>query len=176
MDNVYSASRANLVETTGVFETYEAKMLQLNGRIGRLRFITYCLSCILLINFCMLMLGLLLFSSNTKLGAFIIFLAIPMNIACLIIFGIRRLNDVNHSGWLSLILFLPLLNILLILYLLIASGSVNSNDYGPVPDPTNPIVSIGSITLPIIFLLIVATIGFQVNKNNQIKSKVTQSP
>lgn len=47
-----------------------------------------------------------------------------------IIFMIRRLHDRNHSGWLSLLLFVPVLNIIFALYLIFAKGDAVSNDFG----------------------------------------------
>lgn len=46
------------------------------------------------------------------------------------IFTIRRLHDRNHSGWLSLLLLVPLANIGIALYLLFAPGNAQSNAYG----------------------------------------------
>lgn len=46
------------------------------------------------------------------------------------VFTIRRLHDRNHSGWLSLLLLVPLANIGIALYLLFAPGDAQSNAYG----------------------------------------------
>ena len=46
------------------------------------------------------------------------------------VFAIRRLHDRNHSGWLSLLLFVPIANILMALYLVFAPGDAQSNNYG----------------------------------------------
>ena len=43
------------------------------------------------------------------------------------VFAIRRLHDRNHSGWLSLLLFVPIANILIALYLVFAPGDAQSN-------------------------------------------------
>ena len=43
---------------------------------------------------------------------------------------IRRLHDVNKSGWLLLLLFIPLINFLMALYILLASGTSGLNQYG----------------------------------------------
>lgn len=37
---------------------------------------------------------------------------------------IRRLHDLGHSGWLSLLLLIPLVNLILIIYLLFANRKV----------------------------------------------------
>jgi len=44
-----------------------------------------------------------------------------------IVAGIRRLHDLNYSGWYLLFGFIPFANIALILYLLLAPGKVEGN-------------------------------------------------
>ena len=66
-------------------------------------------------------------SSIISLIAFII--SIPIAIGMFSI-TIRRLHDIGQTGWLSLLLFIPLVNLALIIYLLIAESSVTPNKYG----------------------------------------------
>ncbi|WP_130803964.1 DUF805 domain-containing protein [Acinetobacter ihumii] len=47
-----------------------------------------------------------------------------------IVFMIRRLHDANRSGWLCLLLLVPIVQIFFMLYLLFAPGSKGYNDYG----------------------------------------------
>ncbi|OTG69477.1 hypothetical protein B9T25_02605 [Acinetobacter sp. ANC 4470] len=49
----------------------------------------------------------------------------------LMVITVRRLHDMNRSGWFVLLFMLPLLNILLGLYLLFGSGTAGINSYGP---------------------------------------------
>lgn len=46
------------------------------------------------------------------------------------IFTIRRLHDRDHSGWLSLVIFIPIINFFFILYLIFAPGTQGSNNFG----------------------------------------------
>jgi uncharacterized membrane protein YhaH (DUF805 family) len=46
--------------------------------------------------------------------------------------GIRRLHDVDHSGWWVLIAF-TIIGILLLLYWAVIRGTVGANHYGPDP-------------------------------------------
>ena len=68
-------------------------------------------------------------SSMTGLGFSVIFL---LYLYFLWVITIRRLHDMNRSGWFSLFFLLPILNVLLSLYLLFGSGSTGSTRYGPV--------------------------------------------
>jgi len=44
--------------------------------------------------------------------------------------SIRRLHDINKSGWFSLFLLIPVLRFLFILYLLLTSGEKETNKWG----------------------------------------------
>ncbi len=46
--------------------------------------------------------------------------------------AVRRLHDFNKSGWFLLISIIPLVNLLL-LYYLVQPGDVGDNQYGPPP-------------------------------------------
>jgi len=46
---------------------------------------------------------------------------------------IRRLHDVDKSGWFILVSLIPLVGGLYLLYLLITEGTVGQNQYGPDP-------------------------------------------
>ena len=50
--------------------------------------------------------------------------------------GVRRLHDVNKSGWFILISLIPLIGGIWLLIVLIRKGTSGENRYGP--DPTNP--------------------------------------
>ncbi len=47
-----------------------------------------------------------------------------------VVLVIRRLHDLNQSGWMSLLFFVPLINVFLTFYLLLVPGSAGRNAYG----------------------------------------------
>lgn len=49
--------------------------------------------------------------------------------------GVKRLHDMNKSGWTYLFLFIPLFNIVWAFMMLLMDGTVGENQYGP--DPKN---------------------------------------
>ena len=69
-----------------------------------------------------------------------------------VIFLIRRLHDRNHNGWLSLLIFVPVVNLVFTLYLLLAPGHNESNEYGP------PRTTRGWETLLVVLYLVLAVI------------------
>ena len=46
---------------------------------------------------------------------------------------IRRFHDLDKSGWFVLLLFVPLLNVAVILYLIVCKGTDGENQFGPDP-------------------------------------------
>lgn len=47
--------------------------------------------------------------------------------------SIRRLHDLDKSGWWLLLVFLPLIGALVLLYWFVHRGSVGDNQFGPDP-------------------------------------------
>ena len=46
---------------------------------------------------------------------------------------VRRLHDLGHTGWLVLLKFIPIINLLFYLYIGFKSGEAGSNTFGPDP-------------------------------------------
>lgn len=57
--------------------------------------------------------------------------------------AIRRLHDLGMSGWLYLLMFIPLVNLIFGLYILFAKGDAGDSVYGS--DPRVIILSDGSV-------------------------------
>ena len=61
--------------------------------------------------------------------------------------SVRRLHDINCSGWLFLIVFIPIVGVLLLLWDLVKRGTIGPNNYGNDPDgtarPTSTVPPIG---------------------------------
>lgn len=61
-----------------------------------------------------------------SLISFILFIAIAIQ-------AIKRLHDINKSGWYYLLFFVPIANLVLGLYLLFVDGTIGINNYAPSP-------------------------------------------
>ena len=48
--------------------------------------------------------------------------------------GSRRLHDIGKSGWLQLVLLIPLIGLLLLIYWMVQPGEAGANQYGPPPE------------------------------------------
>ncbi|MPW45511.1 DUF805 domain-containing protein [Acinetobacter guerrae] len=68
-----------------------------------------------------------LFSGAMGIGVLILWVVVAY---FHIVFLIRRLHDLNRSGWLCLLLLIPIVQFLFMLYVIFASGTKGLNDYG----------------------------------------------
>ncbi|RSZ57283.1 DUF805 domain-containing protein [Massilia atriviolacea] len=142
MSNLYAAPSADMTSPFANSQTYLPKMFQLNGRIGRVRYLVY--ASVISIAM-MVVLGVAL-AVLAKVVGFMVLIAIAL-IVWLPIFVIlffvlrRRLHDMGKSGWFALLQFIPLVNLGFFLWVLFGRGNEGSNQYGPAPAPnTRPLV------------------------------------
>lgn len=162
MDNHYQAPASAPADPA--FSTYQPRFLSLSGRIGRLRYLAYCMG-LMLITYPVIF---IIFSLS---GLFtgqapgpMVFISLAVVYLALLVFtfgyAVRRLNDLDQSGWLSLLLLIPLVNLIMALVLLFARGTASSNRYGPAPVPnTKGVVVLALIPLLFAVLGIVAAIS-----------------
>jgi uncharacterized membrane protein YhaH (DUF805 family) len=47
--------------------------------------------------------------------------------------GIRRLHDINQSGWPMLLCIIPVVNVIAVFLLCVIEGNQDDNQYGPIP-------------------------------------------
>ncbi len=126
--------------------------LSAKGRFNRLSYLGWygllSLTCMAVLIFLMLMLFTGIVSIHNvnldtpMLSAFpdlMIFAMIALWFAMVyfqIVFLIRRLHDLNKTGWLSLLLLVPLIQLLFTFYVLLAPGTPYRNDYGDIRPST----------------------------------------
>ncbi len=138
-DNPYSTPGAMLDDSTE--PTYEPKVFSFSGRIGRLRYLAYGLGVNMLLMFAfgliVVLLGALGMGASRDAAAFasvggVAAIAL-FSIVITIVYGKRRLNDLGRSGWWSLLLLVPYLQLLPVIYLVFFPGSGGANRFGPAP-------------------------------------------
>ncbi|MCP5158665.1 MAG: DUF805 domain-containing protein [Gammaproteobacteria bacterium] len=142
----------------------EIKLFSTQGRLGRVRYIGYLVGLIVLI---FLSAGLIAsVNSFSRLqegggdgdlvhilgsGALIALWIVTIVVSILLI--IQRLHDFNASSWWSLLVLVPLANLVLYLILLIMPGTQGANRFGNPPPPN----TLGVILLALILPLITVT-------------------
>ena len=139
-----------------------------NGRFGRLSFSASMLLilCTALILFYLpIVVPVLSFWLTDLIHFMFIFSIIPF-----FIFSIKRLHDLNLSGWLSLIYCIPVVGFIFFLLLMILKGHSENNQYGLVRKTTNkekisgwifivlfPFIILTLIMTPFLFLNLATT-------------------
>ena len=112
-------------------------MFSFNGRMRRIHYFLYGLAGGLIFSVAYLIIA---FAFGAMFGSFAVSLVllIPCYIAYLwvtLAIGVKRLHDIDKSGWYLLILLIPIVNFFWALYMLFADGTVGPNRFGK--DPKN---------------------------------------
>ena len=126
-------------------DRYQPSLLTVNGRIGRLRYFTYC--CVLTMAvLCVATASVAAFSPMVAMT--VILTSYLAFIPATFVLMIRRLNDLDRSGWCSLAAIVPFDNVALGLYATFARGSAGANRFGPAPVPNSRATVIAAVGAP----------------------------
>jgi uncharacterized membrane protein YhaH (DUF805 family) len=162
-DNPYSAPGAEL--GGGQSELYTPSIFSFNGRIGRLRYLAYGMGSYMLMMIAMIPLvgaSALMGGEPTMSGIGMAIMGV-LYIAIFILsimFGKRRLNDLNRNGWFFLLFLVPIVGFLLAIYMMFFPGTDGDNNFGPAPEANSLGVQILGWLMPVMLLVgIVAAIA-----------------
>lgn len=167
MDNLYSAPLADLSNVPSVDATYQPQFFSIHGRLGRLRYLAFTWLSVILLSFVSGLVSAIALPLVARIGfaqpiyigiAAAILIYLPI-IGASFIYTKRRLNDLDFSGWLGLLMLIPFLNILCGLYLLFAPGSSGNNRYGAKPEKNSGLLIVAGILVPVIVVGILAAIA-----------------
>ena len=122
----------------------DIRFFDLTSRIGRLRYLAYAAALTLLLIAGVLLGSVLAVVSTTLCYAVIGVVYIGMLVLS-IGFGVRRLHDQDKTGWLMLLMIIPIANLVLVVFLLFIPGSDGENRFGPPPPPNSGWVIAGAI-------------------------------
>lgn len=141
-ENPYQAPESDVRQSANL-TPYQPKFLSVHGRIGRLRYLAY-ISGLYLIAIPVFAVFFGLFAmigdSDLAMGIFGL-LGVVAYIGLLVavfILAKRRFNDLDKSGWLSLLMFIPLVNLFIALWLIFGRGTTGPNKFGAEPNQ-NPL-------------------------------------
>lgn len=174
--NPYQAPNTNPNSTPSTTHYNQSGVFSLSGRITRLRYLAYpfiiSLLTMAVVFFASFIIGIIAAvsgggeTSSAIAGGLGLLILIPtygFAIFYAFVHAIRRLNDINLSGWLSILILVPVINLILILFLLFKPGTPDANQYGAPPSPNPDWVKIVSIIyailLPFAMLGILAAIA-----------------
>ncbi|WP_167758772.1 DUF805 domain-containing protein [Zemynaea arenosa] len=137
MSNPYVSSPATLT-TAPAFTpgATEPRILQWNGRIGRLRYFAYSSLCGMM-GMTLSLLSMPLLPVSQALALTLIFAGYAAMLASGFVQARRRLQDLDQPGWMAILLLIPFLNMVVWAWLQFASGSADANRFGLPPAPNS---------------------------------------
>ena len=154
--NPYNAPKAQVADV-GNDEYGEIKVFSASGRIGRLRYIGYSIGLPMLV---MMLIGVLGALLGPALGATVVMpvmvVAYIVMLVLVVMLTIQRSHDFNASGWVALVLLVPLVNLIF----WFVPGTDGANRFGLKPPPNRGgIVLLGLILLLLVGIGIIAAVA-----------------
>ena len=174
MTNPYSTPESNLQHDLSKGQNDTSSPFSPNGRFGRYSFLAWNFVInILVMIIVMVVIGiagastdLLSMTDPTQAMAFytsgVGLVAIAIMLVAFvftIIFFIRRLHDINMSGWWSLLSIIPLVNLIFGIFVLVKKGTEGTNNFAPQRATPTWEKIVGIIALIIIVLYVLVIIG-----------------
>lgn len=131
-NNPYQTPSGQLTDDNQGFG--EIKYFSSDTRIGRLRYLAH--------GFLMMLAALVVLGVGAGLAvgvSEIFWVLFAAGYLAIIVFSfilmIQRLHDLNHTGWMCLLAFIPLVGFFFTLYIIFAPGTKGPNNYGLQPPP-----------------------------------------
>ena len=169
--NPYLAPRA-AVGDVGNQEYQPVRTFSASGRIGRVRYIGYSIGWAVVIG--MLAGALMAFTSGTRMAPVVgisIIAAYVLLFVIQFLLTIQRCHDFNTSGWVSLLILIPLVN--LVFWFL--PGTPEANRFGPPPPPNTVGAILSALILPLIFVVgIVAAVAIPAYQQYAERARAAQ--
>jgi uncharacterized membrane protein YhaH (DUF805 family) len=131
-------------------EYQEVRLFAVSGRIGRVRYIAYSIGVYFVLMLVGGILGALLGAVGSALFAVLSVGALALGI----MLTIQRAHDFNTTGWLSILVLVPLVNFIF----WFIPGTDGENDYGP-KTPPNSVLVVLALIVPFLIIPILAAIS-----------------
>jgi len=164
--NLYGAPKAAVSEAA--VETQPVRVFSVSGRIGRARYIAYGIGFYLLIT----IVGTVLAAMLGQAGV----IALALMWAALVVIGfmltIQRCHDFNTTGWLSLLMLVPIAN----LVFWFIPGTDGQNRYGAPTPPNSAWVIVGVCVVPVLFVFggILAAVAIPAYQDYTHRARVSE--
>jgi uncharacterized membrane protein YhaH (DUF805 family) len=175
LENIYSAPKADLSEVSSFsYDTYEPMFLETSGRLGRIRYLGYGIRNYLLFVL-VVVIGAAIGRGSNFVSGVIFAIGGLFFFAMNFVLMVRRLNDLNHTGWLSLLSLIPFVNFFFGLYVLFAPGTEGSNNYGRPATPSKSGAVIVVLALVSIFVIgVLAAVALPAYQDYTKRAKAAQ--
>ena len=177
-NELYRAPKADLTRESD--EGYDqTRALSPKGRFGRIQYLGYSMVISFATGILMALFSAVLAATGVKEEAGVIISLVVLYAALIpisVIFVIRRLHDLNRSGWFTLAFFIPFVNFIIALMLLFMPGTKGANNYGPPPRPPSRLAGFGVIVFFLVFILgILAAIAIPAYQEYAKAAQATQA-
>lgn len=149
----YSPPRAAVRDKQAVYG--EVQIFSARGRIGRVRYLAYSFGFMVAgIVVLMALMGIVAAAAGFAAAMIVYAAGIIALIVVGTLFGIQRLHDLDKSGWLYLVMLIPLVGAFFSFYLIFAPGTKEMNRFGNPPPPNSGGVVLAAWLIPVFFMLI----------------------
>lgn len=132
--NPYQAPSAELNRAVEAGEMDDSSVFSAKGRFGRLSYLAWA-ALVALVNSAFSAIPMIFIDtpdSPMYMAANILVIVVALALLVFgVIFGIRRLHDINLSGWWLLLMLVPVVNLIFALVMVFKAGSEEANDFGP---------------------------------------------
>ena len=167
--NPYASPRSQVADSGGSDEDFgEVKIFSAEGRLGRLRYIGYSMGMWLVLS---LVVGVVAAIAGQDAAGVLTLVGYLAIFVVSIMLTIQRSHDFDTSGWLALLMFVPLVN--LIFWFI--PGSPGENRFGKRPPPNTVGVVLLACILPFVFVVgILAAIAIPAYQDYTIRAQVSE--
>ncbi|MCW8875798.1 MAG: DUF805 domain-containing protein [Kangiellaceae bacterium] len=149
------------------FATQKVRILSFTQRIGRLRYLAYLGCGLFLFSFVSGIFGSIILAalsasesiSATLFGQLALVITYTPLLIAVFVLTIRRLHDLDRSGWQSILLLIPLVNLIIMIALMLVPGDQQANRFGPPPGENTAFTWLGAL-IPLILLLLALGVGY----------------
>ena len=177
--NPYQSPRSSITPVAPT-QLGQINILSAQGRLGRVRYIGYSVGLAILVTLLALGVGgaTAFMQGGSEalgwLGGGVIILLSIAALALSVLLGIQRLHDFDASGWWSVLMIVPLANLLFYLILLIMPGTQGPNRFGNPPPPNTLGVTLIALVVPLIAVIgIIAAIAIPAYQNYVTRAQQT---
>lgn len=175
MMNPYAAPRAEVSDVYGDEAGVQpVKLFSSQGRIGRLRYLSYSLVGYLLFA---VVTGVIIaifasaFRSSSMVAVLPLLIVIPYFVFFTLL-SIQRSHDMGWTGWTVLLCLIPLVSLVWVFN----PGTKGANRFGAPPPPNNAGVIIGAVLFPVIAAIgILAAVAIPAYQQYTIRAKAAQA-